>query len=161
MQLTLNVNGEARSVEVDEDTPLLWVIRDDLALTGTKFGCGIAQCGACTVHVDGQAVRACSFPATAVMESSIVYGLTAAFLGRVSVANGAIQEGNFDTYKMLSLAQMPSIQTVIIESDPNKPGGIGEPDLPPIAPALTNAIFAATGKRLRSLPLSAHGIEPA
>jgi isoquinoline 1-oxidoreductase subunit alpha len=61
--ISLKVNGQDRSVEVDPDTPLLWVIREQLGLTGTKFGCGIAMCGACTVHVDGQAVRSCSFPA--------------------------------------------------------------------------------------------------
>jgi isoquinoline 1-oxidoreductase subunit alpha len=60
--ISLVVNGQHRSVEVDPDTPLLWVIREQLGLTGTKFGCGIALCGACTVHVDGQAVRSCSFP---------------------------------------------------------------------------------------------------
>lgn len=57
--ITLNVNGEAHTADVPDDTPLLWVLRDVLALTGTKFGCGIAQCGACTVHVDGVAVRSC------------------------------------------------------------------------------------------------------
>ena len=57
MQITLNVNGESRTAEVDEDTPLLWVLRETLGLTGTKFGCGVAACGACTVHVGGTAVR--------------------------------------------------------------------------------------------------------
>src|SRR5574342_856256 len=61
--ITLNVNGQARSVEVAPETPLLWVLRDTLGLTGTKFGCGIAQCGACTVLVDGEAVRSCQLPA--------------------------------------------------------------------------------------------------
>ncbi|APZ45837.1 (2Fe-2S)-binding protein [Polaribacter reichenbachii] len=56
---TLNINGKQRSVTVDEDTPLLWVLRDELNLVGTKFGCGIGQCGACTVHVDGSATRSC------------------------------------------------------------------------------------------------------
>ena len=60
--ITLTINGESHDLEVGEDTPLLWVLRDVLGMTGTKFGCGIAQCGACTVHVDGQAVRACTFP---------------------------------------------------------------------------------------------------
>jgi isoquinoline 1-oxidoreductase alpha subunit len=59
MALSLNLNGEAREVEADPGTPLLWVLRDELKLTGTKYGCGIAQCGACTVHFDGLAVRAC------------------------------------------------------------------------------------------------------
>ena len=66
MTLNLNVNGQARKVEADPQTPLLWVLRDDLGLTGTKYGCGIAQCGACTVHVDGEARRACVTPVSAV-----------------------------------------------------------------------------------------------
>lgn len=56
---TLNINGNDRVISVDEDTPLLWVLRDELNLVGTKFGCGIAQCGACTVHIDGIATRSC------------------------------------------------------------------------------------------------------
>ena len=57
--MKLTVNGEAREVDVEDDMPLLWVLRDELGLTGTKYGCGIAQCGACTVHLDGLAVRSC------------------------------------------------------------------------------------------------------
>ncbi|KQN00670.1 hypothetical protein ASE85_08440 [Sphingobium sp. Leaf26] len=60
MSIRLRVNHAFREVEADADCPLLWVLRDDLALTGTKYGCGIAQCGACTVHIDGQPVRSCS-----------------------------------------------------------------------------------------------------
>jgi aerobic-type carbon monoxide dehydrogenase small subunit (CoxS/CutS family) len=60
--IALTVNGKARSVDVAPDTPLLWVLRDTLGLTGTKYGCGVAQCGACTVHIDGQAVLSCSTP---------------------------------------------------------------------------------------------------
>ena len=62
----LNVNGKAVEYEAEPDTPLLWVLREHLGLTGTKYGCGIAQCGSCTVHLDGVAVRACSLPASAV-----------------------------------------------------------------------------------------------
>jgi isoquinoline 1-oxidoreductase subunit alpha len=58
--ISLTINGKAYSLDVDAETPLLWVIRDELGMTGTKFGCGIAQCGACTVHVDGEAMRSCS-----------------------------------------------------------------------------------------------------
>jgi isoquinoline 1-oxidoreductase alpha subunit len=64
--ITLDVNGEARRVDTEPTTPLLWVIRDDLGLTGTKFGCGAALCGACTVHVDGEPVRSCTTPVSAV-----------------------------------------------------------------------------------------------
>ncbi|MFI5246841.1 MAG: (2Fe-2S)-binding protein [Gemmatimonadales bacterium] len=63
--LTLRVNGHDHEIDVDDDMPLLWVLRDVLGLTGTKFGCGIAQCGACTVHVDGAAIRSCVTPASA------------------------------------------------------------------------------------------------
>ena len=64
--VTLNVNGHSHKVDADPDTPLLWVIRDDIGLTGTKFGCGMALCGACTVHLDGQAARSCVTPLAAV-----------------------------------------------------------------------------------------------
>lgn len=65
MAMDITVNGVRHSVDVAADTPLLWVIRDTLRLTGTKFSCGIAQCGACTVHLDGRAVRSCSVPVSA------------------------------------------------------------------------------------------------
>jgi isoquinoline 1-oxidoreductase alpha subunit len=64
--ITLRVNGEARSADVPPDMPLLWVLRDVLGLTGTKFGCGIAQCGACTVHIDGKPVRSCLLPVSSI-----------------------------------------------------------------------------------------------
>jgi len=66
MKTTLNVNGTRRPIDVPEDVPLLWVLREELGLTGTKFGCGVAACGACTVHIDGDAVRSCSMPVGAV-----------------------------------------------------------------------------------------------
>ncbi|MCR6475637.1 (2Fe-2S)-binding protein [Variovorax sp. ZS18.2.2] len=67
----IQVNGKTRRVDVDDDTPLLWVLRDHLQLTGTKFGCGVAQCGACTVHIDGQPLRSCSMPVSAVGKRTI------------------------------------------------------------------------------------------
>jgi len=78
--ITLNINGESHSLEnVPEDMPLLWVIRDLVGLTGTKYGCGIAQCGACTVHLDGVAIRSCSTPVTATegKEITTIEGLSA------------------------------------------------------------------------------------
>lgn len=71
MAFTLNINGQDHTVDVEADTPLLWVIRDSIGLTGTKFGCGISQCGACTVHIDGQATRSCQFPASAAVGRAI------------------------------------------------------------------------------------------
>ena len=62
----LTINGKTHDVNVDPDTPLLWVIREQVGLTGTKYGCGVAQCGACTVHVDGEPMRSCSLPVSAV-----------------------------------------------------------------------------------------------
>jgi isoquinoline 1-oxidoreductase alpha subunit len=63
---TIHVNGKSHTVDVSPDTPLLWALREQLGLTGTKFGCGVAQCGACTVLIDGQAIRSCSYPVSAV-----------------------------------------------------------------------------------------------
>ena len=71
MQIELKINGETLSADIDDDTPLLWVLRDELQLTGTKFGCGIAQCGACTVLMNGNPVRACVMPAQAMVGAEI------------------------------------------------------------------------------------------
>jgi isoquinoline 1-oxidoreductase subunit alpha len=68
---TLRINGEERSYEASSDVPLLWVLRDVLGMTGTKFGCGIAQCGACTVHIDGRAVRSCLLPVGAIGDRAV------------------------------------------------------------------------------------------
>jgi len=67
----LNINGKVKQVDVDPDTPMLWVLRDHIKLVGTKFGCGISQCGACTIHLDGEAVRSCSVPVSTVGDKSI------------------------------------------------------------------------------------------
>jgi aerobic-type carbon monoxide dehydrogenase small subunit (CoxS/CutS family) len=77
--VSLVVNGTSRSIDVEPDMPLLWALRDTLALTGTKYGCGIAQCGACTVHVDGQPVRACVTPVSAAVGKRVttIEGLSA------------------------------------------------------------------------------------
>lgn len=85
-QYSINVNNESRSVDVDGDTPLLWVLRDELNLVGTKYGCGIAQCGACTVHIDGVAMRSCSVPVSSVK-------------GDVTTIEGLSQHGNHPVQK--------------------------------------------------------------
>ncbi len=69
--IQLNINGQDLMVDVEPDMPLLWVLRDGLGMTGTKFGCGIAQCGACTVHLNGQPVRSCSYPVSAAVGQKI------------------------------------------------------------------------------------------
>lgn len=70
-KIDLNVNGKNQTVDVDHNTPVLWVLRDHLNLVGTKYGCGIAQCGACTIHLDGTAVRSCVLPVSAVEDKKI------------------------------------------------------------------------------------------
>jgi aerobic-type carbon monoxide dehydrogenase small subunit (CoxS/CutS family) len=77
--ITLNVNGRDLKADVEPDTPLLWTLRDGLGLTGTKFGCGMAQCGACTVHLDGQPIRSCVTPVSAVGNKKVttIEGLSA------------------------------------------------------------------------------------
>ncbi|MEP6011590.1 MAG: molybdopterin cofactor-binding domain-containing protein [Parasphingorhabdus sp.] len=90
------------------------------------------------------------------MESAIVYGLTAALYGDITVKDGAVQQSNFHDYPMLRIDEMPEVEVALINGDPERIGGAGEPGLPPIAPAVTNAIFAATGKRIRELPIAKH-----
>ena len=82
--ITLSINGKTRSVDVSPGTPLLWVLRDSLHMTGTKFGCGIAQCGACTVHLDGQPVRSCSTPVSEAAGKKIttIEGVSATAAGK-------------------------------------------------------------------------------
>lgn len=84
MAYTLNVNGKALSADVDGDTPLLWVLRDTLNLVGTKYGCGVAACGACTVHIDGEPMRSCQVPVEAVGKGKIstIEGMAANPVGK-------------------------------------------------------------------------------
>jgi isoquinoline 1-oxidoreductase beta subunit len=87
------------------------------------------------------------------MESSIVDGLSAALYGKIDIDNGRVRQGNFDTYRRLRMADCPVIEVHLINSQQKRPGGVGEPGVPGVAPALTNAIYAATGNRIRSLPI--------
>ncbi len=84
----LNINGKVHQVDVEPDMPLLWVLRDILKMTGTKYGCGVAQCGACTVHVNGEAMRSCSVPASVLEGKKIttIEGLAATKLHKVQQA---------------------------------------------------------------------------
>jgi len=92
---SLNINEETRQVEVDADTPLLWVLRDSLGLVGTKYGCGIAQCGACTVHLNGNPVRSCSVPVSSVKDS------------KITTIEGLSEEGNHPVQEAWKEADVP------------------------------------------------------
>jgi isoquinoline 1-oxidoreductase subunit alpha len=92
----LRINGAARTVTADDDIPLLWVLRDELRLTGTKFGCGVAQCGACTVHIDGRAARSCVTPAAALQGREIV---------TIEGVSGDVARAVQDAWRRLDVAQ--------------------------------------------------------
>ena len=116
MSITLNINGTRREFDGDPQTPLLWVIREELGLTGTKYGCGIAQCGACTVHVDGQTLRSCSAPVSAVAARPVttiegVSSRTAKAVQKAWVDLDVVQCGYCQSGQIMSavglLSQMP------------------------------------------------------
>ena len=110
--ITLNVNGKPMSVDADRDTPLLWVLRDHLGMTGTKYGCGMALCGACTVHVNGQPARSCSTPLGAAAGKSIttIEGIGQTKEGRTLqdawVANDVPQCGYCQSGQIMSAAAL-------------------------------------------------------
>ncbi len=110
--ITLNVNGKPMSVDADPDTPLLWVLRDHLGMTGTKYGCGMALCGACTVHVNGQPARSCSTPLAAAAGKRIttIEGIGQSKEGRVLqeawVANDVPQCGYCQSGQIMSAAAL-------------------------------------------------------
>jgi isoquinoline 1-oxidoreductase subunit alpha len=93
---TIRINGAERTVDIEDDIPLLWVLRDELRLTGTKYGCGIAQCGACTVHVDGRATRSCVTPAAALQGRDVV---------TIEGVSGNVARAVQDTWRRLDVAQ--------------------------------------------------------
>lgn len=137
--MELQINGTAVAVDVEPAMPLLWVLRDVLNKTGTKFGCGVAACGACAVRIDGQAVRSCVTPASAVVGKRIQtiealgsegkpHSLQAAWIAEQVPQCGYCQSG------MLMAAA----------ASERSPGGVGEPSVPPIASAVANALFVLT-----------------
>ena len=110
----LNINGERRTVEVDPNTPLLWVLRDHLKLVGTKYGCGVAQCGSCTVHLDGVAVRACMTAVSTLGNS------------KITTIEGLSEKGDHPVQKEVDVAQCGYCQTgqimtaaALLEKNPN------------------------------------------
>ena len=110
--ITLNINGEARNVGADPSTPLLWVLRDELKLTGTKYGCGIGACGACTVHLDGTGTRSCLVPVSLVGDRKIVTieGMARDPIGRIVqnawVDNDVVQCGYCQSGQIMSVVAL-------------------------------------------------------
>lgn len=109
--MRIKVNGESREIDVDPDMPLLWVIRDELRLTGTKYGCGIAQCGACTVHRDGMPIRSCVTPVSSVEGAEIttieaLVGRAAEAVQRAWIANDVPQCGYCQSGQVMAAAAL-------------------------------------------------------
>jgi aerobic-type carbon monoxide dehydrogenase small subunit (CoxS/CutS family) len=171
--MKLDIRGTVRDVDATPDMPLLWVLRDVLGFTGTKFGCGMAQCGACTVHLDGQPVCSCITPVSTVGSRNVrtIEGLPADGSHPVQRAwaeadvvqcgyctassrwsTARCSRATSTTTPVLRMYEMPKVSVHIVPSKA-KMGGIGEPATAPIAPAVANAVFALTKQRLRSLPL--------
>jgi isoquinoline 1-oxidoreductase alpha subunit len=138
---TLKINGQTVEVDAEPDTPLLWVLRDQLGLVGTKYGCGIAQCGACTVHVDGAAARSCQLPVEAAAGSEIV---------TVEALGGEVGEAVRTAWQKLEVVQCGYCQSgqmmaaAALLAENRKPG---DPD---IDAAMTNICRCATYQRIRA-----------
>lgn len=94
--VTFRINGTARTIDVESDVPLLWVLRDELGITGTKYGCGVAQCGACTVHIDGRATRSCVLPAATLQDRDVV---------TIEGVSGDVARAVQDAWRRLDVAQ--------------------------------------------------------
>jgi len=138
--LQLNVNGSAHAVDIDADAPLLWVIRELIGLTGTKFGCGVAACGACTVHVDGEAVRSCSYPAGAAVGK------------RVTTIEGLARGGMHPVQRAWIAEQVPQCgycQSGMIMSAAALLRAVPRPTDAQIDAAITNLCRCGTYHRIR------------
>jgi isoquinoline 1-oxidoreductase alpha subunit len=143
----LTVNGRTVQVTADPDTPLLWVLRDELGLTGTKYGCGAAQCGACTVHLDGQAIRSCVTPITAVESRKVTTIEGATGEGATGRVAGAVQEA----WNRLDVVQCGFCQPGQIMSAVALLSAIPRPTDADIDAAMTgNLCRCATYQRIRA-----------
>ncbi|MBI0538633.1 (2Fe-2S)-binding protein [Roseomonas sp. KE2513] len=138
----LNINGTLVEVDAEPDTPLLWAIRDHVGLTGTKYGCGVAQCGACTVHVDGQAIRACSLPVSAMAEDQ-----------RIVTIEGLSPDGNHPVqvaWRALDVPQCGFCQSGMIMAAAALLAEKPRPTDDEINEAITNICRCGTFNRVRA-----------
>jgi len=138
--VSITVNGEPRRLDVEDETPLLWVLRDEIGLTGTKYGCGIAQCGACTVHVNGEAMRSCSVPIGTIDGAAIttIEGLSADSthpVQRAWLEHDVPQCGYCQSGQIMAVA-------ALLESNP-------KPSDAEIDDAITNICRCGTYERIR------------
>jgi isoquinoline 1-oxidoreductase alpha subunit len=139
--ITLKVNGEAHSVDVDPQTPLLWVLRDTIGLTGTKYGCGIAFCGACTVHLDGQPTRSCSVAVGDVGDSAIT---------TIEAIDGKAAKAVQAAWQNLDVVQCGYCQSGQIMAAAALLAGNAKPTDADIDAAMTNICRCATYQRIRA-----------
>ena len=150
MAIGMTVNGNAISVEAEADTPLLWVLREELGLTGTKFGCGIAACGACSVHIDGAVARSCSVPLSAAAGKAVttIEGLKGAD-GTLHAVQQAWIAAQVPQCGYCQSGQIMAAVALIRES--------GRPSTAQIDAAMTNLCRCGTYPRIREAILSATG----
>jgi isoquinoline 1-oxidoreductase alpha subunit len=139
--ITLKVNGEAHRVDVDPQTPLLWVLRDTIGLTGTKYGCGIAFCGACTVHIDGQPTRSCSVAVGDVGDSAIT---------TIEAVDGKAAKAVQTAWQNLDVVQCGYCQSGQIMAATALLAGNAKPTDADIDAAMTNICRCATYQRIRA-----------
>ncbi|MFL0672709.1 MAG: (2Fe-2S)-binding protein [Erythrobacter sp.] len=150
MAISFKVNGKDVSVEAEADTPLLWVLREDLALTGTKFGCGVAACGACSVHVDGQVTRSCSVPVSEVAGKAIT---TIEGLKGPDGTLHAVQQA----WIAAQVPQCGYCQSGQIMAATALINAVGKPSDAQIDAAMTNLCRCGTYPRIRKAILAATG----
>lgn len=137
----LNINGKVVSVDADPSTPLLWVIREYIGLTGTKYGCGIAQCGSCTVHLDGQAIRSCVLPLSAVTEAQ-----------KITTIEGLSEDGSHpvqQAWEQLDTPQCGYCQPGMIMASAALLANNPSPDDAAIDASITNICRCGTFQRVR------------
>ena len=172
---TLNVNGKDQSVAVEPDSMLLYALRNNLGLHGPKFGCGLAECGACTVVLDGNAIRSCSTPVSAVGQAKVITleGLGTSENPHPLLSRTLHEEVTFDRahvtsrdwtgYPILRFSEIPDrIDLVLVNNRPEYPSyGAGEPATCPTAAVISNAVFDAIGVRLRQTPFRPEQVKAA